>query len=69
LHCGAFYVNLNNDPGNSNWNIEAASPYPFFKTIMNACYLPQPLLKINEYHASVSSESKVDDRIRRNEIL
>ena len=61
--CGTFYLNLNNTVSNANWNITAALSY-LYHIGSNALCLPQPLLKIDSLKASVSSLSKMDERIR-----
>jgi hypothetical protein len=63
-NAGAFYVRLNNTASNSNWNIGSAQSYLFTEQQQNAPFIPCLLAKINSMRASVSSLSKVDERIR-----
>ena len=50
---GAFYVNLNNEPANANWNIGAAPSY--LRPISNADHVPRPLAEINSKQAPLVS--------------
>lgn len=44
-NCGAFYVNLNNDAGNANWNIGASLSVLTWEFITKYSFLPLPLGK------------------------
>lgn len=57
-NCGAFYVNLNNDAGNANWNIGASLSVLTWGLSLNTALCPCPLAKINSYEASVSRQRK-----------
>ena len=50
---GAFYVTLNNEPANANWNIGAAPSYLRLRS--NADHVPRPLAEINSKQAPLVS--------------
>ena len=63
-HVGTFYSNLNNTVSNANWN-NAAAILIITEQQLNASYSPYPLVKINSSQGTVSSMSKMVQRIRK----